>query len=64
MVTNLALRVGACQAIALNLKHRAAAVGDADTFKLADILLDNLRRIPPDDGAVVLPFPARHRDDR
>ena len=57
MVTDLALRVGACEAVALNLKRHAAAVGDGNTFQLADILLDNLRRIPTADSVIVVPFP-------
>ncbi len=64
MMSDLGLRIGAVRAIATHIQRRAAAIGDTDTFRIADILLDNLRRIPTDDSAIVLPFPARHRDDR
>ena len=63
MMSDLALRVGAVRAIATNIQRRAAAVGDSDTFELADILLDNLLRFPTDDNAVVLSFPEGRRRD-
>ncbi len=61
MVTNLALRVGACEALANDIRGRSAAAGDSDTFQLADLLLDHLARITRMDGDNIIKFQARPR---